>query len=388
MTTIRSRLPEETVYLSYNGDPATTMTISWHTKKGTLPSSFVEYREKGSSDWVIKRGTSKEYTQSDAPFYHYRFYKLIHHVELSELEPDTEYEFRLYEEVHTFKTMPTNPTEIKIALGGDYQANFARMGRMASTVASFEPDFHAIIGDLASCDGFLQGWRWEPFWKAIAPELKRTDGNIIPIMAGIGNHEVTGGFTQDPNDAPYFYPLFNLDKSYRYVDFGDLLRLIILDSHLTERVDNQTDWLKQAIESSNHDHIIPCQHVSGYPSSRNPNDGIQTLIRNEWYTEYEKENNVRTIFEGHEHCYQRSNEMPNKTRYFGGGPLSISPRVPVHPDERDYLEETKGNGRDAENAHHFYLVTANKESIRVESINIEGVKFHDIIYEDGEWNEL
>src|SRR5690625_2362297 len=71
-------------YLTWQNDPTTTMTIQWHTTGTGAPE--VEYREVGSSQWRIKDGaTTRPFIGTD---------KMIHWLEINELNPNTDYEFR------------------------------------------------------------------------------------------------------------------------------------------------------------------------------------------------------------------------------------------------------------------------------------------------------
>ena len=105
-----------------------------------------------------------------------------------------------------------------------------------------------------------------------------SDSLLIPLIPVIGNHEVVNGYKKDwykpnkPSDsakqAPYFYSLFIApdSSSYRVLDFGNYMSLILLDSGHTTFVDEQEQWLADTLEARLEvPYKFAAYHVPAYP---------------------------------------------------------------------------------------------------------------------------
>src|SRR3989338_6357834 len=83
------------LYLTWFSDPATTMTIQWHTPPSESGDA-VFFKSKEDA-WLSAEGT--HHTLSD---------RLVHAVSLAHLTPDTEYQFRIGQDpaIYRFRTAP------------------------------------------------------------------------------------------------------------------------------------------------------------------------------------------------------------------------------------------------------------------------------------------
>lgn len=362
-------------YTGWQSDPSTTMTIHWHTNRHGLPPSFVEYKKTSDGAWNKVGGIKKEYI--DFPY-------TIHWVELTGLEPDTEYEYRLSDRdsmTKKFKTMPEFPEEFTMAIGGDYQTvNTERIEKMAKTVASFDPDVHFCIGDIASDDGGRNKERWPPFWQAVAPNLIKSNGQTIPFVVGLGNHEVDGGYRQTKEEAPYFYNMFSFPQSgYGTLEFGDLLKVIILDTGHTVPYEDQVPFLQDEIEKGkDYTHTLPLYHVAAYPSAESKVDQFAEDTKEYFTPEIEKEyTNISVVFEHHNHTFKRTPVISNGVRYFGDGCLAMPPRIVLDYEENEDFDDTKGANIDPDNVNHFFFVTVKRDGWNIKAANIDGVVFYE-----------
>jgi hypothetical protein len=102
-------------------------------------------------------------------------------------------------------------------------------------------------------------------------------GNRIPMVVGLGNHELPQRFGGSPSDAKYFNALYSFPglQGYNTLDFGDYLSLIVLNTDHTARIEgDQTTWLDEQLNlRSSIKHVFPIYHVSAYPSSNDPLPG-------------------------------------------------------------------------------------------------------------------
>jgi len=129
-------------YVSYNQEPTTTLALHFHTIKMGTDNYEVEYRKEGIKTWSKKSiDHITDFLGTD---------KGIVWCELTGLEPDTTYEFRLTDQGRVFKskTMPDNlDTPLKIIFGGDLYHDYDNMDMMNAMIASKDPDLVVVGGD-------------------------------------------------------------------------------------------------------------------------------------------------------------------------------------------------------------------------------------------------
>lgn len=86
------------IFLTWNEDPTTTMSIDWHNTRRTYQQLY--YRERGSSQWQEVPGRLYAFPHSD---------RVVHRAVLQELKPGAAYEVKFREEAESyyFRTIPT-----------------------------------------------------------------------------------------------------------------------------------------------------------------------------------------------------------------------------------------------------------------------------------------
>ncbi len=355
------------LYVMWQRDPTTTMTIHWHTVGPDL-SSKLEFRAAGDPDWLPGEGTSRPMPYSD---------RIIHAVELTRLVPGTDYEFRLagYGHVERFRTMPQTDREgIRFVIGGDCGTSGAYEA-MSREVAKHDPDFAAIGGDIAYENGRASNvglyYKWLDVWTR---EMVTPKGRCIPLVVAIGNHEVDGGYGQSPEKSPFFHALFSLPggKSYGVLDFAGYMSLFLLDTGHIHAIDGeQTAWLARHLRARrNTPHLFAAYHVPGYPSHREYEGHESTLVREHWCPVFD-EFGLTAAFEHHDHTYKRTfpirhgNVDPQGVLYLGDGAWGQLPR-PVHSVwSKWYLAASASRN-------HVVLVTLEAGRRRYEAIDPRG----------------
>ena len=341
------------VYLTWQRDPTTTMTVQWHSHGGR--DDVVQYQQLDEGVWHTSRGTHHPMPHSN---------RTVHMVELTGLKPATDYRFRFGEHSvqFTFRTMPADMSKpIRFVVGGDTMGGFDLFDEWyeetCRRVAKQDPMFTVIGGDIAYANGdarFVKRWyRWLAGWKKY---MVTSDGRLIPLVVAIGNHEVRGQYGQTPEEAPFFYSLFALPdkRSYSVLDFGRYLSLVLLDSGHTHAVDGeQTDWLRRTLaDRQNVAHLFAVYHVPAYPSVRGFDNSVSAKIREHWVPLFEQFG-VDGAFEHHDHAYKRTHRIragkvdPNGVLYLGDGAWGVMTR---RPRDRWYLAKTARK-------RHFSLVT-------------------------------
>ncbi len=367
------------VYLTWQRDPSTTMTVHWHSADAKEPSVIL-VRAPDEDEWRSVSGTSEPFPDTDLS---------IHTVEIEDLAPDTTYEFRreANETTYRFRTLPdTLERPVRFVNGGDVYLNGEWMDQMNALAGTLDPDFVVIGGDLAYADGRADlVWRWLRYFASFYDHLRAPDGRMIPTVVTIGNHEVTRHFLPDhddyePGDAwrlrvsPYFYRLFAMpgQPGYAALDVGDYLSLILLDTLHTNPIDgDQRAWLEKTLATRRQvTHLFPVYHVPAYPSVRDFDDLPNRLIREHWIPLFE-EAGIRLAFEHHDHAFKVTHPLrggerhPDGIVFVGDGAWGVYLRTPATPEERDYL-------RISASVHHLFEVVLEPERRHIRALDIDG----------------
>jgi hypothetical protein len=331
------------LFLTWQRDPTTTMTIQWIGKEAEGTARPIWYAPEGSMEWRQAPSEVREFPAGDLK---------VFRTELLGLEPGGEYRFRvgLDSAERRFRTMPAKATNtIDFISGGDSGTGTAAQ-HVNALAARQDPMFVVMGGDLAYENGmnasafvkFLQNW---------STQLIDTKGRTIPLIALLGNHEVRGGYSTSRKSAPFFYAMFDglyPEKGFAALDFGDYMSIILLDSnHTTPVAGEQTDWLETQLKLREEcPNLFVYYHVPSYPSVR-PVDmddlekGTGADTRKHWVPLFERYN-VDAVFEHHDHAYKRTHPLldnayhPRGVPYLGDGSWGKL-RQPKRPEERPYL---------------------------------------------------
>jgi hypothetical protein len=211
------------------------------------------------------------------------------------------------------------------------------------------PAFVVIGGDIAYENG-RDPSRFLEFLQNYSDDLR--DGErLIPLVGGIGNHEVDGGYEQTREKAPFFYSVFDglyPETGYAALDFGQYLSLVFLDTgHTSDIAGAQTDWLERVLkEREECPNVFVVNHVPAYPSHREfqgnaDETGTGAANRKHWVPLFERYN-VDAVFEHHDHTFKRTHPLldgrPNENGvlYLGDGTWGRI-RKPTDMDKRPYL---------------------------------------------------
>ena len=424
---------EHIVYLTWTQNPAETMTIQWITKK--TQEGIILYRSIGQEEWQSNIAESINDMPASEEIY-------IYWNTLENLLPDTVYEFKIEEhpELRYFRTMPQEPTSIKLAFAGDSRDLAYKFEEITEKIGNYSPHLLVGKGDYVACEGIANPEntkKWLYFLKVLENNLVNESGEMIPFILAMGNHEVdTGeqyGSPNMPEEAEYMWSLFKspimlppLNKFYGALNFSDYFQLIILDSiHTAPIVGDQTDWLNLSINSEIQ-HIIPVYHSAVFPSTKDFYSGWKIEIRELWVPVF-YENKVKIVMEACDHNYKRTvpiafarqlpddvaNYLPlnngylferdNGIVFYGDGGWGVEIRDIYNPKTTWYLEDAIGAQVKAgmksmqqsrvdshlddgieienmENAYHFFGVELEGEIITVKSINYLGDIFREDIF--------
>jgi len=337
--------PQDTLFLSWQRDPTTTMTVQWIGPR-LLADVALRYSARGSDEWQSGRLTT-------APFPKTNFF--VNRCELTDLNPGEEHVFQIGRNspVYKFRTMPAKATDTFIFVsGGDCGTNPHTVNNNI-LAARQEPQFALLGGDLAYDNGRSAGTAIK-FYRNYAQHMIDPKGRLIPLVACLGNHEVQSGYRGQRGDATFFMPLFDglyRDTTYASLDFGDYLSLVLLDSgHVSPIAGDQTDWLGRTLrERAERPHLFAVNHVPAYPSYRAPEGFLGKLTstgtgqanRKYWCPLFE-DFGVDAVLEHHDHTFKRTYPLKGGMKdrygvpYLGDGSWGQL-RTPISPEKRPYL---------------------------------------------------
>jgi hypothetical protein len=337
----------DTLFLTWQRDPTTTMTVQWVGALGETTDTTVYYASLGNLRWEAKPAAVRPYPRTDLK---------IFRAELTGLSPGTDYRFWIGKQspIYRFRTMPAKATDtIHFVSGGDCGVNVHANNIEA---ARQDPMFVLLGGDLGYDNGTSAATSLA-FLRNYSKHAIGRGGRLLPLIACIGNHEVDGRYHQPRAKAPFFYALFEglyPERGFAALDFGDYLSLVLLDTnHTTPIAGEQSEWLEKTLRArKDHPNVFVVNHVPAYPSYRNPEPangkaGTGADNREHWVPLFEKYR-VPVVLEHHDHTFKRTKPLlgglahDNGVLYLGDGSWGRL-RTPKTPDKLSYLA---ASGRD------------------------------------------
>jgi len=238
--------------LVWTSDPATTMTVGWRQLSG----SFTEVRYRDRNDpfapWTSETsvrtaslvnlatgpdtGDPSGVVPTQDPFE-------THFVDLTGLEPDTDYEFEICDTggcsspYMYFRTAPATPQPFTLIAGGDsrrtsstlFGANDMARRRGFELVGKIRPLAVVFSGDFMD-EGVYGEWLiWMDEWQL----TRSSDGRMYPLVPSHGNHE-----NQDRRMISKVFGTTDAGVSNGWGTFGELtiggnlMRIFTLNSSL------------------------------------------------------------------------------------------------------------------------------------------------------------
>lgn len=396
------------LYLTWERDPTTTMSVNWHVEPDAGGEALLEYRESGTEDdWTAVEGTTVyDPEEQFHPNENTDYDRAVNRAELTGLEPGTSYSFRFgTAPVWTFRTLPAQLEEpLTFANGGDTEDE--NWEPILETLMTEDPEFVTIGGDLPYANGGTSTDAlelWHSWLDSVKEYLVDPEGRVVPIVVGIGNHECraqffdlmrfdpnvsigepelndegevkTRPFEGDPAEsrrlfAPYFYTFFPFPggRGYGTLDAGEYLSVVMLDSYHTNSVlGPQTEWLDETLEQRRDvTHVFPHSHVPAFPSHRELKRYTRQ-IQDAWLPLFERER-IRFTFGHHDHTTKITPPLldgevdEDGVVEVGDGCMGVSPRD-IEPD-RQWIEH-------AESTRCVNIVTIDGETTRVETLGAQ-----------------
>ena len=336
----------DTLFLTWQRDPTTTMTVQWVGVRGEAADTKVYYGKPADALWKIQPTIPRPYPKTDFK---------VFRAELVGLTPGTDYEFCIgkHSPTYRFRTMPAKATDaIHFVSGGDCGVNAHAVANNIQA-ARQDPMFAVIGGDLGYDDGTSVDISLA-FLRNYSRHMIDRHGRLIPMVTCIGNHEVEGGYGKPRSKAPFYYALFDglfPETGHATLDFGDYLSLVLLDTgHTTPIAGDQTDWLEKVLKArKDHPNVMVVNHIPAYPTyrseegtSKTPGTGAGN--RKHWVPLFDKYR-VPVVLEHHDHTFKRSRLLlanspdANGVLYLGDGSWGKL-RTPKPPERLPHIALT------------------------------------------------
>lgn len=197
---------------------------------------------------------------------------------------------------------------IRFAVIGDYGEGSSDEARVATQVASWNPDFVITTGD----NNYSTG-SWETIDPNIGQFYSQFIGNYVGIYGpgadenqfwpSLGNHDWLSLTCTDGTCAGPYFDYFTLPGNERYytIDYG-LVRLFAIDSDYSDPDGNsesslQARWLQDTLAISTACYNVVYFHHAPYSSGRHGSSSIMQWPFQAWGAD--------VVLSGHDHTYER-----------------------------------------------------------------------------------
>lgn len=317
-------------------DNSTSRTIMWQSDSSE-PDAVIEYRLVGSDDVKTLSAKDTAFTDDGSTTY-------IHEGTITDLTPDTKYEYRVgystdrRSDWYSLETAGAGEYEVLIypdSQSGDYSG----WEQVVKNSAKRNPGaaLYISMGDLV--DNGEQAYQWRTWLDSIKPLSAR-----IPLAPTLGNHEM---YTLDwkmrePRAYLSYFDVPNngnatFDRMYYSYDYGDV-HYVVLDTQLYESThednhdthhpdlyDVQVQWLRQDLASNTKQwtvvlmHRDPFQYAFDRPgASRAAGFDEEGVLFMPIFDEF----HVDLVLSAHLHSYRNRGHVRNFDRD-ASGPLYI-----------------------------------------------------------------
>lgn len=365
------------IHISQGKTPE-TVTISWLTKSQRGSTVWYGFDKKSLN--MIQKGNETSY-KFDYPNEGVYESGTIHHVQLTNLLPSTQY-FYICGDIETnTKSNLYNFTTPSI-VGSFYPATFGVVGDLGQTTdseltlqhLSKSKDIQVILhaGDLsyADCNQKL----WDSYGELIEPLASR-----IPWMVGPGNHEleitndnqfylsfesryrmpsvkkaefgpitIPPKYRDDDLHLPYccssiFQSVYNYGNSFYSFETSSAHIIFLNPYSTTDPTSEQYNWLISDLKSVNRTitpWLIVVMHCPWYSSNKDHYGEQQTVLMRNYMEDLFYNYRVNIAFMGHVHAYERTHPVfKNNTDNFGTVYITVGDGGNLEGHAKKYYEQ-------------------------------------------------
>jgi len=331
-------------WIALGSDPATEMHVSWsagaYETAANVPAPAVRWGRTREYGAIVHATSDLVPTPTNAPAQNLDL-TAYQHALLSRLEPDTVYHYSVSNDgTHwgpdtTFRTGKAGIRDFRFCATGDENSYTTSSQPVMESIASFDPDFTIVAGDLsyAADDGTYKGVgipeaytpsAWDTYFDVLGPSAAQS----IPWMVGMGNHDVepltdngfAGILARFPHLGVNQATEGSGSKVVQSFKYGNVAIIGLDDSDVSalDTVNNgytggqQTTWLIEQLTKyrdprSGVDFIVVFFHHCPYCSGGPGSDGGD---RYAWQPIFDRFD-VDLVINGHNHLYERVYPMRN-----------------------------------------------------------------------------
>ena len=338
-----------------------SITVMWET---TRPAS--------STVWFGETSDVTQNEKRDGQSY-------VHEVKLQNLEPETQYFYKVIStddqsktvesKVFTFQTANRFETPFAFAVISDTQSNPKVAGQVANMAWGQRPNFLLHPGDLVGTGTNDNHWK-NQFFPSMHPLISRVA--FFPVL---GNHEVNARNYYDYMSLPT--PEYYYQFSYGNADF-----FMIDTNRKVDENSEQYQWLDKALSRSKATWKFVCHHHPPYSSDENDygnlwktNKSTRGDKRVRVLTKLYDKHAVDVVWCGHIHSYERTWPLhKNKVVRNGRGPIymitgggggGLETPGPYKP----WFQNNVRRG------HHYCMVAINGGTLEFKAFDIENRLF-------------
>ncbi|MDZ8120268.1 metallophosphoesterase family protein [Pontiella agarivorans] len=290
-----------------------------------------------------------------------------HQIQLQNLEPETIYYLTvktargMSREYH-FKTAPEKQTPFKLIYAGDSRTHLEVARKISLQIREMIKQDDSIIALIHGGDYAVTTRRkvWKNWLEAYALTTTE-DGQLLPIIPTIGNHDV-------PGKSPIFRQAYGYpggERDYYTCRLTPDVSILCLNTEISAE-GRQRAFLQSELEKLKKDHVkwqLAAYHKPAFPAIKQP-----SAAKVSWVPLFDKFN-LDLVLESDGHCIKRTvpirhgKEDPAGTVYLGEGGYGAPQRDPK-PD-RWYLQ---GENSFASKGDHIMLLEFNGDTIHYSTL--------------------
>ncbi|MBD3187646.1 hypothetical protein GF325_12500 [Candidatus Bathyarchaeota archaeon] len=264
-------------HLSYTGDPATTITVSWYTREPCETRLYLGISSHGLMNETVVSGNQR-----------------LHEVQLTGLSPNTRYYYNVsgFEGTWSFMTATGDTENLSFGVISDVHQEIHEM--VVNGLLAVDPSFIINTGDLVNFGGWTGSW--EKYYNGVKPLCTR-----YPMMTAIGNHDTMLGGMRNYKKFHAMPASSGTERYYYFTCNG--VHFISLDLEWgIETFDHaQREWLIQVLDTiPEQDWLVVFNHCSHFTSTRFQE---KTGMVDAFHSLFNK-HDVDMVLTGHNHHFE------------------------------------------------------------------------------------
>lgn len=287
------------IHLNCTADMARSISIVWQADTAAKQSILISTSDNSSEERII---TAEKKTEDEFS---------VFSANISDLEPDTEYVYRIGTCEGSFRTAaeeggfsflflgdPQPDTSLEASVEEQYRAWGQALEQSVG-----DTDFILLSGDLVN-DAYEMN-EWNLFFDA-----GKNIFNHKPFASAMGNHDKSSYYK-----LLMTYPSFpnapkNMEDEYYSFDYQNVHFAVVNSNNIID--DEAYAWLEDDLSASAADFTIVMMHHSPYSATSFLRDESRAVKLRERFETMFLENSVDIVLVGHEHRYMRTKPLANE----------------------------------------------------------------------------